>query len=157
MRPSKDNYFVSMALLASSRATCPRRKVGCILVNSMGHVLATGYNGNAAGQPHCIDKPCAGACHPSGQGLELCEALHAEQNALLQCRDVQTIDKAYVTDSPCTTCIKLLMNTSCQEIVFLREYVQPAAKVMWEKMGRKWTKYEGPLTDVVEILRYSRS
>lgn len=157
MRPSKESYFVSMALLASSRATCPRRKVGCILTNRMGHVLATGYNGNAAGQPHCIDKPCEGALCASGCGLELCQALHAEQNALLQCKDVYHIHRAYVTDSPCTTCIKLLMNTSCHEIIFLREYVQPAARAMWEAMGRKWTKYEGGLVDIAEVLAYRRN
>lgn len=87
---------------------------------------------------------------PSGQGLEMCEALHAEQNALLQCRDVFTIDTAYVTASPCVTCTKLLMNTSCQRIVFLDEYPQPAAKDLWRSIGRPWEKYQGPDLIVVK-------
>ncbi len=142
MRPSKDQYFISMALLASSRATCPRRSVGCILTNERGHVLSTGYNGVAAGCEHCTEHNCPGASYPSGQGLEFCEALHAEQNALLQCRDVWTIDTAYVTASPCVTCTKLLMNTSCKRIVFLAEYPQPEAMKLWLSVGREWVKYQ---------------
>ncbi len=150
MRPSKDQYFMSMALLASTRATCPRRQVGCVLINVRGHVLSTGYNGVAAGSPHCTEHNCPGACYPSGQGLEKCEALHGEQNALLQCRDVWTIDTAYVTASPCVTCTKLLMNTSCKRIVFLQEYPQPDAKVLWENAGRVWHKYQESKLTLVE-------
>jgi hypothetical protein len=40
---------------------------------------------------------------PSGTGLDVCEAIHAEQNALLQCKDVEQIDTAYVTAMPCMT------------------------------------------------------
>lgn len=143
MRPSKDTYFLSMALLASSRATCSRRSVGCILTNERGHVLATGYNGVAAGCAHCIDAPCPGANLPSGTGLDHCRAIHAEQNALLQCKNVYEIDTAYITASACVTCTKLLMNTSCKRIVFLDEYPQPDAKAMWESVGREWVKYDG--------------
>lgn len=52
-RPTKDDYFIQMAGLVSTRGTCIRRQVGCVLVNARGHVLATGYNGVAARQPHC--------------------------------------------------------------------------------------------------------
>lgn len=142
-RPSKDQYFASMALLVATRATCARRSVGCVLVNARGHVLSTGYNGPAAGQPHCIDVPCKGACAAPGTMLEACEALHAEQNGLLQCKDVYSIDTAYVTASPCVTCTKLLMNTSCNRIVYIDEYPHPAARLLWEGAGRKWERYKG--------------
>ena len=88
MREPVDWYFLKMALLVAQRGTCARRKVGCILVNQKRHVIATGYNGNPAGQKHCIDYPCKGATAKSGRDLELCEAIHAEQNALLQCKNV---------------------------------------------------------------------
>ena len=91
-RPSKDEYFMDMALLVSERSTCLRRKVGAVLINKRKHVLATGYNGVASGQPHCLDIPCIGANSASGTDLDLCEAVHAEQNALLQCRNVFEID-----------------------------------------------------------------
>ena len=141
MRPDLDTYFMSMAVLVASRATCPRRKVGSVLINTRGHVLATGYNGVAAGQAHCIDSPCPGAGLPSGQGLDKCQALHGEQNALLQCRDVYQIDTAYVTASPCITCTKLFLNTSCRRIVFLEEYPHSDAKDLWVASGRDWVQY----------------
>jgi dCMP deaminase len=141
MRPDIDTYFMSMAVLASSRASCSRRKVGCILTNQRNHVLATGYNGPASGQPNCQEHPCAGVGLPSGEGLNLCEAIHAEQNALLQCRDVWSIHTAYCTASSCITCTKLLLNTSCQRIVFIEEYPHPEAKELWTRAGREWFKF----------------
>ena len=142
-RPSKDEYFMDMALLVSERSTCLRRKVGAVLINKRKHVLATGYNGVASGQPHCLDIPCIGANSASGTDLDLCEAVHAEQNALLQCRNVFEIDTCYVTVSPCMTCTKLLLNTSCQTIVFEEDYVDQKARLLWERHDRKWVRIDG--------------
>ena len=74
-RPSIDEYFLSMALLASTRSTCIRRKVGAVLVNYRNQVLSTGYNGSASGMRHCIDFPCDGANYSSGTGLDECRAI----------------------------------------------------------------------------------
>jgi dCMP deaminase len=79
---------------------------------------------------------CAGACAKSGQDLHACEAIHAEQNALLQCRDVYQIDTAYVTASPCIHCMKLLMNTSCKRIVASSLYDQAAIDLWLRTPGR---------------------
>ena len=170
MRPSRDEWAMKLALLTAQRATCCRRQVGCVLLNARGHVLATGYNGVAAGLPHCNEvtdevvnpalakgdgtyrvaehweRPtikvhghsCSGASAPSGQSLDACQAIHAEQNAMLQCRDVYSIHTAYVTASPCMTCIKLLLNTTCERIVFVEEYPHPEARKLWESAGRAW-------------------
>ena len=128
-------YFLKMAHLVSERGTCARRKVGCILVNSKKHVIATGYNGVSSGQEHCIDNPCKGARLKSGQGLDLCEAIHAEQNALLQCKDVYDIDTVFCTLSPCIHCLKLLLNTSAKKIVFMEKYVDA------DQLGDYWMKH----------------
>lgn len=175
MRVSRDEWAIEMAKLTATRSTCLRRHVGCVFLNSRGHVLATGYNGVAAGQPHCNDTKlvepdckvvnryaiddkrvditepqkmitvhphaCSGAKSPSGTNLDGCQAIHAEQNALLQCRDIYEIDTCYVTASPCMTCTKLLLNTSCQRIVFLEEYPHTEARELWESAGRKWEKF----------------
>ena len=135
-RISKDEYFSLMAQLVSRRATCARRSVGCVLVSSRGHVLATGYNGVPSGHDHCSSTPCPGASYPSGTGLERCEAVHAEQNALLQCRDVYEIETAYVTAMPCMTCTKLLLNTGCKRIVYIEPYPHEEAQKLWIKNGR---------------------
>ena len=151
MRPSRDEWAVSLALLTASRATCLRRPVGCVLLNARGHMLATGYNGVAAGQPHCnaydefhptgYPHACSSARAASGKDLDGCQAIHAEQNALLQCRDVYDIDTCYVTVSPCVTCTKLLLNTGCQRIVYLDEYPHSAAKDLWVGAGRSWEQF----------------
>ena len=145
-RPSSDQYFTQMAKLVSTRTTCIRRAVGCVLVNARKHVLSTGYNGVAAGQPHCnqhdpfyetgFPHACEGAHAKSGESLHLCKAIHAEQNALLQCRNVYEIDTAYVTTSPCVHCMKLLLNTSCKRIVTVSLYDQAAAD-LWYGAGRE--------------------
>jgi dCMP deaminase len=165
VRPSRDEWAMGLALLTAERATCLRRKVGCVLLNERGHVLSTGYNGVAAGQPHCnhmkveviglgndkrVEKTfphaCSAAHAPSGTQLDGCQAIHAEQNALLQCRDVFQIHTAYVTASPCVTCTKLFMNTGCQRIIFLEEYPHSAAQELWTSSpGRSWEKFTGAI------------
>lgn len=143
MRPSRDEWALQLALLTGRRSTCCRRQVGCVLLNSRGHVLATGNNGVAVGLPHCNEvNACPGALAASGTQLDACQAIHAEQNALLQCRDVYAIETCYVTASPCVTCTKLLLNTSCQRVVFVEPYPQPAAQELWVAAGRTWAQLE---------------
>lgn len=143
-RPSIDEYFMSLALVVSTRSTCARRRVGAILVNYRNQVLSTGYNGSASGTTHCIDVPCSGVNHESGQGLDECHAVHAEANALVQCPNAFEIETLYVTTSPCVPCVKLLLNTSCQRIVAIEEYPSKA-KELWLELGREWYIYEESL------------
>ena len=159
MRPSLDQWAMDVAQATAKRGTCLRRQVGCVLLDREKRVVATGYNGVAAGLPHCNDpvvvpgrlpvtvingRPynhaCAGASAPSGQGLDLCEAIHAEQNALLRCGDVTKLWSCYTTASPCVTCVKLLMSTPCWRVVFLEEYPHTQAREYWLAAGREWVK-----------------
>lgn len=170
-RLSRDAWAIEMARLVARRSTCLRRAVGCVLLSARGHVLATGYNGVAAGLPHCNEKKtvgldyqpsihdpevlipsklgahyphaCPGAQSPSGTNLDGCQAIHAEQNALLQCRDPYVIDTCYCTTLPCMTCIKLLMNTSCRRLVFVDLYPHNGVIPLWEKTGRGWEQWGG--------------
>lgn len=160
-RPTKDQWGLQLAWVTSMRSTCLRRSVGCVLVNKRGHILATGYNGVAAGAKHCNEPQdtnvaayrkamgvdpfpfphaCPGATSPSGTNLDGCQAIHAEQNALLQCRDVWEIETCYTTTAPCMTCVKLLLNTSCQRIMFSEEYPHTEAAGLWVNAGRDWIK-----------------
>lgn len=142
MRPDWDTYWLEIAHVIAKRGTCARRQVGAVLVNRSYQALATGYNGPARTLPHCTDTPCPGASHPSGQGLEACEAIHAEANALLQCPDVEQIHTCYTTASPCVHCVKLLLNTGCQRIVFAQDYPHSHSRALWEAAGREWVRYE---------------
>lgn len=148
-RLSRDEWAMGLAALTSRRSTCLRRMVGCVLLDADGYVLATGFNGVASGLPHCnelVGMPpkyphkCEGADLPSGQGLDKCQAIHAEQNALLRCERVKEVLTCYTTASPCMTCVKLLLNTGCQRIVYQEEYPHPEARALWERSGRVWEK-----------------
>lgn len=138
MRPSRDEVYLVMALVIAARGTCARRKVGCVFVDADGFVLSMGYNGVASGRTHCTDVPCPGAHHASGQGLDTCEAIHAEQNAILRLPDPRRLHTAYVTVSPCVSCVKLLLGTSCQRIVFAEQYPHSDAEAWWRSAGREW-------------------
>lgn len=150
-RPTREQWAMELAQVTARRSTCCRRQVGCVLLNAHGHVLSTGYNGVAAGQPHCnyhdpycpegLPFACEGAHAVSGTQLDKCQAIHAEQNALLQCKNVYEIHTAYVTTSPCMTCTKLLLNTSCQRIVYLEEYPHSQAQELWTLSGRSWSNW----------------
>ena len=146
-RISRDEHYVRQVInIGRERGTCTRRKVGCVLTNSRGQQLSTGYNGPPSKEPHCTDDPCPGASQLSGEGLSLCEAVHAEINALLQCPNIYEIETCYSTCSPCVDCTKALMNTSCQRIVFRFDYPHFDAKERWIKSGgtpatvRQWLK-----------------
>lgn len=134
MRPSLDQTMLAVAKVLSLRATCVKRQVGCVLTDRYGRILSTGYNGVAHGLPHCIDKACPGAY--SQRGSDTCQAIHAEINALLSCRDTQQIETCYTTVLPCMGCMKTLMNTSCARIVFLDTH-EDAVFVLgqWGKAG----------------------
>lgn len=151
-RPSTDVYMMAQAVLASGRGTCARRKVGCVLIDRHKHVMSTGYNGVPSRFPHCSEFPCAGATLPSGSGLDACMATHAEQNALLQCKDVNDIQTCYSTTAPCITCIKLLLNTGCQRIVFAESYPHSESKIMWEKAKRVWQPMS--VLELIEVQQF---
>ena len=121
-RPSKPETFLKMAVALSEQSTCSRRSVGVIMTDHMHQIIASGYNGVAHGAKHCIDKLCPGAAQPSGHGLDMCEAIHAEQNALMQCKDVMKLHSVYCTTSPCMHCVKMLINTNAIHIYYIHDY-----------------------------------
>lgn len=127
-RPSWDEYFMGVAELAAQRSTCLRRHVGAVIVKDR-HIVSTGYNGAPRGLAHCGDRE--GGCLrqqlgvPSGEKHELCRALHAEQNAIIQAASLgQSIENAtiYVTNQPCAICAKMIINAGIKRIVVKEGY-----------------------------------
>ncbi len=121
-RPDWDHYFMQMAELTAHRSTCLRRHVGAVIVKDK-NIIATGYNGAPRGIAHCDEK---GGCLreklgvPSGERHELCRALHAEQNAIIQAATLgQSIEGAtiYITNQPCVICAKMIINAGIERIV----------------------------------------
>ncbi len=128
-RPTWDQYFMSIAELVSTRSTCIRRKVGCVLVKDK-RILATGYNGAPASLSHCTQETCLRTSRdvPSGVQQELCRGLHAEQNVIIQAavHGVRTGGATvYCTHKPCILCAKMLINAQVVRIVYKNPYPDP--------------------------------
>jgi dCMP deaminase len=120
-RLTRDQYFLQMVALVASRCTCPRRQVGAIITTVEGQILSTGYNGVPAGFEHCTERPCPGARDTHGD-THRCLAVHAEVNALLQCKRLDLAHTLYVSCTPCFECAKAICNTPIRRIVSLEEY-----------------------------------
>ena len=117
-RPSWDEYFLKLAMLASERATCPRMHVGCVLVKDK-FVLATGYNGSLPGQPHCDEVGCLIVDN------HCVRTNHAEINALVQATTHGVNIKgatAYITNMSCTNCAKALIAAGIKRVVVFSDY-----------------------------------
>lgn len=140
-RPSWDEYFLELAKLVAKRATCLRRSVGAVLVKDK-RILATGYNGAPRGLAHCLDIGCIREKLkiPSGERHELCRALHAEQNALIQASlyGISVKDATlYATNQPCIICAKMLINAGIKEIVIADGYPDKMAMEFFKEAGIK--------------------
>ncbi len=138
-RPNWDEYFMQLANVVATRATCLRRGVGAVIVKDR-RILATGYNGVPSTIAHCAETGCLrqqlGV--PSGQRHEICRGLHAEQNAIIQAaRHGINIDGAtiYVNTQPCVVCAKMLINSGIVEIVYQNPYPDELAMTMLEEAG----------------------
>lgn len=114
----KDNYIMTICLAAAARASCYKKKVGAVFVNSDYEILATGYNEAPSKQPHCDRKTCldeTGKCRRTA---------HAEANAIVQAaKNGARLNGSilFVTHFPCHECLKLLINLCIDEIVYLEE------------------------------------
>jgi dCMP deaminase len=126
MRPSWDEYFLSIANLIQSRSTCLRRQVGAVLVQN-NHIISTGYNGAPSGAKHCEEIGCMREqLHvPSGERHELCRAVHAEQNAITQAAFFGASTNGgtmYITHQPCIICAKMMINAGIKKVVYINGY-----------------------------------
>ena len=139
---SWDEYFMQMAQLTAQRSTCLRRKVGAVIVKDK-HIIATGYNGAPRGLKHCVE---LGGCLreklkiPSGQRHELCRALHAEQNAIIQAATLgQSIEDGtiYITHQPCAICAKMIINAGLKRIVVKEGYPDDLSVEILDEAGLK--------------------
>ncbi|MBI4843011.1 MAG: dCMP deaminase family protein [Nitrospirae bacterium] len=133
MRPEWDDYFIEIAKVVSSRSTCLRRRYGAVIVKDK-VIISTGYNGSPRGIDNCID---LGRCVrkeqniPSGERYELCEAVHAEQNAIINAppermKDAVIYiagfeeDKSFANGMPCKLCSRMIRNSQIKEVIYLK-------------------------------------
>ena len=147
-RPTWDEYFLQLARQAATRSTCLRRQVGAVLVRDK-RVLATGYNGAPRGVAHCLEVGCLRdeLGIPSGERQELCRAIHAEQNALIQAAvHGVAVDGAtlYTTLQPCILCAKMLINAGVREIRYVEGYPDEFSQQLLDEAGVSCIRTELP-------------
>ncbi|MFH1447490.1 MAG: dCMP deaminase family protein [Candidatus Micrarchaeota archaeon] len=147
-RLSWNEYFLKIAFLVAERSTCRRHHVGAVIVKDR-RVLTTGYNGAAAGVKDCLELGCLRdeLDIPSGQRHEVCRAIHAEQNAIIQAGlHGISIDGAtvYCTHPPCILCAKMLVNSRVKKFVTCGSYPDDAALQLFKEAGIGLEKLERP-------------
>jgi len=136
-------YFMQIAYLVAQRSTCLRRKVGAIAVRDK-RILATGYNGAPTGLKHCKEVGCLRdqLNIPSGERHELCRALHAEQNVIVQAATYGVNiagAELYCTTQPCLICTKMLINCRITSVYFSEGYPDELAREMLDEAGITYT------------------
>lgn len=104
------------AYTAAMRATCPRRSVGAIIMDSDHRIVATGYNGAARDLPSCDTVGCQmveGHC---------VRTLHAESNAIDFAGRFAQRCTLFVTVTPCWDCAKRIVNTGITRVCYDEHY-----------------------------------
>jgi dCMP deaminase len=123
-RPTLDQYFMEIATVVAKRSTCLRNQVGALFVKNK-RILSTGYNGAPSGLEHSDVVGCAREDVASGTRHELCRAVHAEQNAIIQAAlHGISIEGAtlYCTHQPCILCAKMMINARVTKVVYQLSY-----------------------------------
>jgi len=147
-RPDIDEYFLKIATVVAERSTCRRHHVGAVAVRDK-HILATGYNGAAAGLKDCLELGCLRdeLNIKSGTRQEICRGIHAEQNVIIQASlhgislEGGTI---YCTHSPCILCAKMLVNAKIKRFVTFGSYSDDSFKELFKEAGVKFERRKKP-------------
>jgi len=147
-RPDLDEYFLKIATVVAERSTCRRHHVGAVAVRDK-HILVTGYNGAPSGAKDCLELGCLRdeMNIESGTRHEVCRAIHAEQNVIIQAAlHGITLEGAtvYVTHSPCVLCAKMLVNAGIKRFVTCGGYADDSFKALFEQAGIEYELHKKP-------------
>lgn len=124
-----DKRFMELTETVAGWSSCfqENRHVGAIIVKDK-RVLTTGYNGAPENIQSCADrKECLRRKLniPSGTKQEICYAVHAEQNAIIQAARLGVnISGAtlFCTHQPCVICAKMIINAGISRVVYRHGY-----------------------------------
>ena len=147
-RISKPNYYLDIAQTVAKRSTCLRKKYGAIIVKNDA-IVSTGYNGAPRGRTNCST---LGFCMrdqlgiPRGERYEMCRALHAEQNAIINASREQMMgavmyivgvdsktDELIPDICSCMMCKRMIINSGIEKVVF-----RTSADAFYEVKVREW-------------------
>lgn len=154
-RPDIDEYFLKIASVVGERATCWRHHMGAIAVRDK-HILTTGYNGAPAGAKDCLELGCLRDQNgiASGTRAEICRAIHAEQNVIIQAGlHGVSLEGAtvYCTHTPCVLCAKMLVNAKISRFVTFGKYDDDSFISLFKDAGIKFEKKPRP-SDTISFL-----
>jgi len=154
-RPDIDEYFLKIASVVAERSTCLRHHVGAVAVRDK-HILSTGYNGAAAGLKDCLELGCLRdeMNIPSGTRHEICRAIHAEQNVIIQASlHGVTLEGAtiYCTHTPCILCAKMLVNARIKRFVSFEKYADDAFISLFSEAGIEVSIKERPPHEISRL------
>ena len=144
-----DVRFMQMARLVASWSSCyqENRQVGAVIVKDK-RILTTGYNGAPSGLVSCKDK---GECLrkklniASGTRQEICYAVHAEQNAIVQAAKMGiSVNGAtiYVTHQPCSICTKIIINSGIKKVIYREGYPDDFSMQLFAEAGVEIIKFD---------------
>lgn len=162
MRILFTEWAMNIAEQTKIRSTCVSRQVGAVICMDK-QIISTGYNGAPSGAIHCTD---IGYCErrkrgiPSGQGLELCRAGHAEANAITQCAKNGTSCNGavlYVTTQPCVFCCIALIQAGIKKVVFKGEYPTGLGLQLLKESNVEYIKYEDELKNELKSVELKQS
>jgi dCMP deaminase len=147
---------MKIAHLVATRATCPRRSVGALIVRDK-RILCTGYNGAPRGLPHC---PEGGPDHDWPLGCmragHCIRSLHAEQNALLQAAMIGVPCEGatlYVTCQPCNQCAKMAINAGIVRVIYEGNYPDEFSLELFRDAGMEVLLYREKGLEEVNLSR----
>ncbi|MEA2063942.1 MAG: deaminase, partial [Gemmatimonadota bacterium] len=88
---------------------------------------------------------------PSGTRHEVCRAIHAEQNTIIQAGiyGVSIADSTlYCTHSPCFICAKMIVNSGIKRVVCLTEYADNNYPELFDESGVAFDVLPAPDTAI---------
>lgn len=143
-----DRRFMDITVQIGSWSSCfqPNRHVGAVIVKDK-HIIATGYNGAPAGVTSCEErKECLRRKLnvASGTHQEICYAVHAEQNAIIQAAKYGiNVSGAtlYCTHQPCVICAKMIINAGITRVVYKEGYPDKFSIELFDESGVNVEKY----------------
>lgn len=154
-RPDVDEYFLKIASVVAERSTCRRHHVGAVAVRNK-HILATGYNGAAAGLSDCLELGCLRdeMNIPSGTRQEVCRGIHAEQNVIIQASlHGVSLEGAtvYATHTPCILCAKMLVNAKIKRFVTFGKYADDSFVELFKEAGIEFEVRQRPPANITYL------
>ena len=144
-----DQRFMDMAFKVATWSSCFKkdRQVGAVITKDK-RILTTGYNGAPSGVKSCKER---GECIrvnlgiASGTRHEVCYAVHAEQNAIIQAAKLGlSVDGAtlYCTHQPCVICAKMIINAGIKRVVYKLGYPDDFSMELFNEAGVEVVQYD---------------